>query len=156
MVGEENWVLFLGDYFLVCSSNSSRYLQQCIISRRVATTAKPHPLPQSPTIHRTIHPRFPIPTPRHHFPPPSPLLHPPIHLRPRHPVHHQPKANPQLLHIAVPSLVVKKQHLLIRNPRRLVQFRKMLPFVPGEDLQVVEDVVGAFRGCGGGGAASGG
>jgi hypothetical protein len=30
-------------YFLVCSSNSSRY--NCNISRRVATTAKPHPQP---------------------------------------------------------------------------------------------------------------
>lgn len=71
--------------------------------------------------------------------PPRP--HPPINLLPRHPIPDQTKCHPQLrLHVAIPRLVVEKQHLLIPHPAGLVDPREMLRLVRGEDLDVVEVV----------------
>lgn len=79
-------------------------------------------------------------------PPPSP--NPPINLLPSESIPHNAKRDPQLrLDIAIARLIVKKQHILKRDPAALVNLCKMLRFVPGKDLHEVKVVEGAVRLC---------
>lgn len=89
---------------------------------------------QSLCIHRRtpLYPRLnPIPLP--------PRQNPPINLLPGHPISNQTKRNPQLgLDITIARLIVKKQHILVRNRAGPVDPRKVLCLGTREDLHVVE------------------
>lgn len=83
--------------------------------------------------------RLPPLHPRHNPIPLPPSPNPPIDLLPRHPIPDQTKRNPQLrLNIAIARLIVKEQHILIRNAARLVNLRKVLRLGTWENLHVVE------------------
>lgn len=74
-------------------------------------------------------------------PPLPPLPDPAIHLLPRHAVPDEPERDPQLrLYVAVPRLVVEEQHVLVGDPARLLDARKVLRLRPREDLDVIEVV----------------
>ena len=70
------------------------------------------------------HASLPIPmNPLPHPPLPNPL----INLVPTNPIRHHMERNPQLrLHIPIPMLIIKEQHLLIRNPTRFLDALEML------------------------------
>lgn len=53
--------------------------------------------------------------------PPSPLPHAPIHHIPRNTISYQIHDHPQLLHILIPRLIIKEQHLIIAQPRLFLQ-----------------------------------
>jgi hypothetical protein len=79
------------------------------------------------------------------YPPPlPPLPNTFVHLLPRDPISHQPKSHPQLhLHVPIPRLVIKKQHirkgdLIRRLPAPFLYPLEMRGLGPWEDLHVGE------------------
>lgn len=80
------------------------------------------------------------------FRPLNPVRLPPspdslINLFPCHPIPNKHKRHPQLcLHIAIACFIVKEQHILISNPARLVDPRKVLCLRRREDLDVLKVV----------------
>lgn len=92
-------------------------------------------------------------------PPLPPLPHAAVQLFLRHPVLDETERHAQLrLHIPIPRLVVKKEHLLVGYVRGLVDLGEMCRFRARVDLEVVKVVeradgarVGASRVVGEGG-----
>lgn len=118
----------------------STYPKQKVSITR-AYLSKPKPIPPSTQIRPPVHPL-----------PPPPLPHPTIHLRNTNPIPDQIHNHAQPLHIAIPQLIIEKQHLVIHDPARLVQLPKMQRLVPRENLHKLEKVERALLG----GSARGG
>lgn len=63
-----------------------------------------------------------------------PLINPLLNLIPCNPIPNQPHSHPQSLGIAVPRLVVEKQHILVPQPRLLMKTLEMPNLTAGVDL----------------------
>jgi hypothetical protein len=79
---------------------------------------------------RLRHPRNPPPLP--------PLPNPLIDLPRAHPIPYQKHRHPQTLHIPIPRLIIKEQHLCILNPARPPYPLEMSHLTPRIYLHVIE------------------
>lgn len=75
----------------------------------------------------------------------SPVPYPSINLIESDAILHQSHYHPQTLHIPIPPLIIKEQHVLIRNTTRLVQLSEVQSFISRENLSKREKFDSALR-----------
>ena len=70
----------------------------------------------------------------------SPIFNSILQFRPGDSVAHQIHRHSQTLHIPIPRLVIKEQHILIPQPGRLLQLVEMCDLTPRVYLHVVKEL----------------